>query len=151
MANNGQIKFSSRPPFTASDPMKTYNIILKGIDMVDFPKHITRAAQSLIKRLCRDAPSERLGYQRSGIQDIKKHKYIDYFSGSCILTRISGGFRASIGTVCDNEHYQLPQSLRYEDQSTLQISIAILRITISLQMNSATGMLISKSFLKIAT
>jgi cGMP-dependent protein kinase len=54
--------------------MKTYNIILKGIDMVDFPRHITRAAQSLIKRLCRDAPTERLGYQRGGIQDIKKHK-----------------------------------------------------------------------------
>jgi len=54
--------------------MKTYNIILKGIDMVDFPRHITRAAQSLIKRLCRDAPAERLGYQRGGIQDIKKHK-----------------------------------------------------------------------------
>jgi hypothetical protein len=56
--------------------MKTYNIILKGIDMVDFPRHITRAAQSLIKRLCRDAPTERLGYQRGGIQDIKKHKWV---------------------------------------------------------------------------
>ncbi|XP_047118476.1 cGMP-dependent protein kinase, isozyme 1 isoform X2 [Schistocerca piceifrons] len=67
------------PPFTAADPMKTYNIILKGIDMVDFPRHITRAAQSLIKRLCRDAPSERLGYQRGGIQDIKKHKWFQGF------------------------------------------------------------------------
>ncbi|XP_049813957.1 cGMP-dependent protein kinase, isozyme 1 isoform X1 [Schistocerca nitens] len=67
------------PPFTAADPMKTYNIILKGIDMVDFPRHITRAAQSLIKRLCRDAPSERLGSQRGGIQDIKKHKWFQGF------------------------------------------------------------------------
>ncbi|XP_069684645.1 cGMP-dependent protein kinase, isozyme 1 isoform X2 [Periplaneta americana] len=67
------------PPFTAADPMKTYNIILKGIDMVDFPRHITRAAQSLIKRLCRDAPTERLGYQRGGIQDIKKHKWFQGF------------------------------------------------------------------------
>lgn len=66
--------FAYSPPFTAADPMKTYNLILKGIDMVDFPRHITRAAQSLIKRLCRDLPSERLGYQRGGIQDIKKHK-----------------------------------------------------------------------------
>ncbi|PNF42262.1 cGMP-dependent protein kinase, isozyme 1 [Cryptotermes secundus] len=67
------------PPFTATDPMKTYNIILKGIDMVDFPRHITRAAQSLVKRLCRDAPTERLGYQRGGIQDIKKHKWFQGF------------------------------------------------------------------------
>ncbi|XP_053673638.1 cGMP-dependent protein kinase, isozyme 1-like [Anopheles nili] len=67
------------PPFTAADPMKTYNIILKGIDMVNFPKHMSRAAISLIKRLCRDVPSERLGYQRGGVQDIKKHKWFQGF------------------------------------------------------------------------
>lgn len=67
--------FCCSPPFTASDPMKTYNLILKGIDMIDFTKHnISRSAQSLIKKLCRDSPSERLGYQKGGIQDIKKHK-----------------------------------------------------------------------------
>ncbi|KAK8748221.1 hypothetical protein OTU49_016378, partial [Cherax quadricarinatus] len=63
------------PPFTASDPMKTYNIILKGIDMIDYPQHVTRNSISLIKRLCRESPAERLGYQRNGIQDIKKHKW----------------------------------------------------------------------------
>ncbi|XP_058168096.1 cGMP-dependent protein kinase, isozyme 1 [Anopheles ziemanni] len=67
------------PPFTAADPMKTYNIILKGIDMVNFPKHMSRAAVSLIKRLCRDVPSERLGYQRGGVQDIKKYKWFQGF------------------------------------------------------------------------
>ncbi|XP_021703513.1 cGMP-dependent protein kinase, isozyme 1 [Aedes aegypti] len=67
------------PPFAAADPMKTYNIILKGIDMVNFPKHMSRAAVSLIKRLCRDVPTERLGYQRGGIQDIKKHKWFQGF------------------------------------------------------------------------
>ena len=41
------------PPFYASDPMRTYNLILKGIDVVAFPRKITRNAQTLIKRLCR--------------------------------------------------------------------------------------------------
>ena len=41
------------PPFSGSDPMKTYNIILRGIDMVEFPKKITKSAANLIKRLCR--------------------------------------------------------------------------------------------------
>lgn len=59
--------------------MKTYNIILKGIDMVDFPRHMSRSAVSLIKRLCRDVPVERLGYQKGGIQDIKKHKWFQGF------------------------------------------------------------------------
>lgn len=54
--------------------MKTYNIILKGIDHIDFPRKISRNASNLIKRLCRDNPAERLGYQKNGIKDIKKHK-----------------------------------------------------------------------------
>ena len=45
--------FYYSPPFYASDPMRTYNLILKGIDAIDFPRKITRNAQTLIKRLCR--------------------------------------------------------------------------------------------------
>lgn len=72
---------TGNPPFTAPDPMTTYNLILKGIVMIDFSRfnNISRSAQSLIKKLCRDSPSERLGYQRGGIQDIKKHKWFQGF------------------------------------------------------------------------
>jgi len=37
--------------------MKTYNIILKGIDAIEFPRNITRNARVLIKKLCRYALS----------------------------------------------------------------------------------------------
>ncbi|XP_074648195.1 cGMP-dependent protein kinase 1-like isoform X2 [Tubulanus polymorphus] len=67
------------PPFSGTDPMKTYNIILKGIDVIEFPKRISRNAHQLIKKLCRDNPSERLGYQKNGIADIKKHKWFQGF------------------------------------------------------------------------
>lgn len=33
--------------------MRTYNIILKGIDVIEFPKKISRSAQNLVKKLCR--------------------------------------------------------------------------------------------------
>lgn len=66
--------FPGTPPFTGPDPMRTYNIILKGIDAIEFPRNITRNATALIKKLCRDNPAERLGYQRGGIQEIQKHK-----------------------------------------------------------------------------
>ncbi|XP_022241910.1 cGMP-dependent protein kinase 1-like [Limulus polyphemus] len=79
--------FTGMPPFTASDPMKTYNIILKGIDMIDFPRNISRNAQSLIKRLCRENPTERLGYQKGGITDIKKHKWFQGFDWDGLLAR----------------------------------------------------------------
>jgi cGMP-dependent protein kinase len=61
--------YSGSPPFTASDPMKIYNIILRGIDHIEFPRHVTKTAISLIKRFCRDNPAERLGYQVSMLEN----------------------------------------------------------------------------------
>jgi len=75
------------PPFSGSDPMKTYNIILKGIDMIEFPRKITRNAHNLIKKLCKDNPSERLGYQKNGLKDIQKHKWFDGFNWEGLKNR----------------------------------------------------------------
>ncbi|VEN61972.1 unnamed protein product [Callosobruchus maculatus] len=75
------------PPFAGTDPMKTYNIILKGIDAIDFPRNITRNAMVLIKKLCRDNPAERLGYQKGGISDIRKHKWFDGFNWEGLVNR----------------------------------------------------------------
>uniref|UniRef100_A0A5K3F244 non-specific serine/threonine protein kinase n=2 Tax=Mesocestoides corti TaxID=53468 RepID=A0A5K3F244_MESCO len=68
------------PPFTGMDPMKIYNIILRGIDAIMFPPfQINRTATALIHRLCTQNPVERLGYGRGGIVDIKQHKYFQGF------------------------------------------------------------------------
>ncbi|VDP88620.1 unnamed protein product [Echinostoma caproni] len=68
------------PPFTGSDPMKIYNVVLRGIDAVEFsPLHITRTAATLIKRLCAQNPTQRLGYGLGGIIDIKQNKYFQGF------------------------------------------------------------------------
>jgi len=68
------------PPFSGSDPMKTYNLILKGIDAIDFPRKISRNAQTMIKKLCREYPVERLGYGINGIKEIKKNKWFEGFN-----------------------------------------------------------------------
>ncbi|KAL5019132.1 hypothetical protein ScPMuIL_004854 [Solemya velum] len=68
------------PPFSGPDPMKTYNVILKGIDAIDFPRKITRNAQNVIKKLCRDNPTERLGFGPGGIREIQKHKWFEGFN-----------------------------------------------------------------------
>ncbi|XP_017599747.1 PREDICTED: cGMP-dependent protein kinase 2 isoform X2 [Corvus brachyrhynchos] len=65
------------PPFSGADQMMTYNLILKGIEKLDFPKIITRRPEDLIRRLCRQNPTERLGNLRNGINDIKKHSCRD--------------------------------------------------------------------------
>ncbi|BFZ17666.1 hypothetical protein BsWGS_20704 [Bradybaena similaris] len=75
------------PPFAGSDPMKTYNLILKGIDAVDIPRKITKNAVSLVKKLCRDNPTERLGYGRGGIREIQKHIWFDSFNWDGLRNR----------------------------------------------------------------
>ncbi|CAL8102346.1 unnamed protein product [Calicophoron daubneyi] len=68
------------PPFTGSDPMKIYNVVLRGIDAIVIPTmQISRTATTLIKRLCVQNPSQRLGYGLGGIIDIKQHKYFQGF------------------------------------------------------------------------
>lgn len=62
------------PPFRSDDVLKTYNIILKGIDIIEYPRTVSRPAVGLIKKLCKDWPADRLGMQRNGIADIRNHK-----------------------------------------------------------------------------
>jgi cGMP-dependent protein kinase len=75
------------PPFTASDPMKVYNIILRGFDQIEPPRHINRTAVTLMKRFCRENPSERIGYQKDGINDIKKHRWFQGFDWEGLESR----------------------------------------------------------------
>ncbi|OWF51089.1 cGMP-dependent protein kinase, isozyme 1 [Mizuhopecten yessoensis] len=75
------------PPFTGTDPMKTYNIILKGIDSIEIPRKISKIANVLIKKLCKDNPAERLGYGKNGILEIKKHKWFQGFDWDSLNSR----------------------------------------------------------------
>nr|CAD7196520.1 unnamed protein product [Timema douglasi] len=67
------------PPFRASDPSKTYKLIMQGFQSSRFPKEISKDAKDLIKRLCNLISTERLGYQRNGIQDIRDHRWFKKF------------------------------------------------------------------------
>ncbi|CAH1108714.1 unnamed protein product [Psylliodes chrysocephalus] len=64
-----------RTPFRTNDPgpMNTYKLILKGIENVVFPEYISGSAKSIIRKLCTQSASDRLGCQKTGIQAIRKH------------------------------------------------------------------------------
>uniref|UniRef100_A0A3B4TQC9 cGMP-dependent protein kinase n=1 Tax=Seriola dumerili TaxID=41447 RepID=A0A3B4TQC9_SERDU len=97
---------SGSPPFSGSDPMKTYNIILRGIDMIEFPKKITKSAANLIKRLCRDNPSERLGNQKNGVKDIQKHKWFEGFNWDGLRQgTIDSPFTPTVDGPLDNSNF----------------------------------------------
>ncbi|KAH9396815.1 cGMP-dependent protein kinase 1, partial [Tyrophagus putrescentiae] len=94
------------PPFTGDDPMHTYNIILKGIDAIDFPRNISRGAKNLIKKLCRDNPAERLGYQKGGIEDIKKHEWFKFFNFENLKAKkMTPPLIPTIKNACDSSNF----------------------------------------------
>lgn len=66
---------SKKTPFRAKDDLAIYEGILRGIHSIQFPYKISRKAESLIKALCRQDPQERIGYQKNGYDDIKKHRW----------------------------------------------------------------------------
>jgi cGMP-dependent protein kinase len=70
---------SKKTPFRAKDDLAIYEGILRGIHSIQFPYKISRKAESLIKALCRQDPQERIGYQKNGYDDIKKHRWFQGF------------------------------------------------------------------------
>lgn len=70
---------TGNPPFTSSEPMKTYRMILRGIDGIDWPWKVKKPAQNLIRRLCRTNPSERIGNLKGGVNEIKNHRWFAGF------------------------------------------------------------------------
>ncbi|MBN3301111.1 cGMP-dependent protein kinase 2 [Amia ocellicauda] len=75
------------PPFSGTDQMMTYNLILKGIEKIDFPKKVTRRPEDLIRKLCKQNPTERLGNLKNGITDIKKHRWFTGFNWEGLKSR----------------------------------------------------------------
>nr|XP_015194556.1 PREDICTED: cGMP-dependent protein kinase 1-like isoform X3 [Lepisosteus oculatus] len=63
------------PPFTSSDPQRIYSKILDGI--LKFPHHMGEGARSLISKLCRLRPGQRLGNNKNGIKDIRNHRWFN--------------------------------------------------------------------------
>ncbi|XP_069089714.1 cGMP-dependent protein kinase 2-like [Pleurodeles waltl] len=65
-----------RPPFcNNSDPRTIYGKILDGA--INFPSSLSEASCSLISKLCRPRPGQRLGNNRNGIRGLRKHRWFN--------------------------------------------------------------------------
>ncbi|XP_048841887.1 cGMP-dependent protein kinase 1 isoform X1 [Brienomyrus brachyistius] len=61
------------PPFSSSDPQRIYAKILDGV--LKYPPYMSEAARSLISKLCRPRPGQRLGNTKNGIKDVRNHRW----------------------------------------------------------------------------
>lgn len=70
---------AKKTPFKNLDDLAIYSAVLKGIRSVHFSNKVSKKAESLIMALCKKEPSERLGYQKEGINGIRRHKWFAGF------------------------------------------------------------------------
>ncbi|KAG9282369.1 cGMP-dependent protein kinase 1 isoform X1 [Astyanax mexicanus] len=63
------------PPFSSSEPQKIYARILDGV--MKFPPYMGEGARSLISKLCRPRPGQRLGNTKNGIKDVRNHRWFN--------------------------------------------------------------------------
>ncbi|XP_013863007.1 cGMP-dependent protein kinase 1 [Austrofundulus limnaeus] len=61
------------PPFSSSEPHKIYTKILDGV--LKYPPYMSEASKSIISKLCRPRPGQRLGNTKNGIKDIRHHRW----------------------------------------------------------------------------
>ena len=67
---------------------------------------MSRNAVLIMKRFCRDSPAERLGYQKDGIMDIKKHKWFQGFDWDGLLDRsLAPPLLPSVQSVSDASNF----------------------------------------------
>ncbi|XP_069093541.1 cGMP-dependent protein kinase 2 [Pleurodeles waltl] len=78
---------TGNPPFLGCDQMTIYNLILMGIETIEFHKRITKRPEDLIRRLCKQKPRERLGNLKNGIFDIKRHRWFHGFNWEGLKAR----------------------------------------------------------------
>ncbi|TNN82697.1 cGMP-dependent protein kinase 1 [Liparis tanakae] len=61
------------PPFSSSEPQKIYAKILDGV--LKYPPYMSEAAKSIISKMCRPRPGQRLGNTKNGIKDVRHHRW----------------------------------------------------------------------------
>jgi len=108
---------SKRTPFRAKDDLAIYEGILRGIHSVQFPYKISRKAESIIKALCRQDPSERIGYQRSGLADIRKHRWFQGFDWDALRAEtLPAPHKPEIKGIVDVSNFE---KIREDDHSKI--------------------------------
>lgn len=64
---------AGNPPFSSSEPQKIYAKILDGV--LKYPPYLSEASKSIISKLCRPRPGQRLGNTKNGIKDVRHHRW----------------------------------------------------------------------------
>ncbi|KAG5888245.1 hypothetical protein JTB14_027927 [Gonioctena quinquepunctata] len=99
---------TGKTPFRTDDSshMRTYNKILSGIDNIPFPTYVTLKSRHLIEKLCRPVPSDRLGMNKGGIQEIRSHKwYLGFDWQAFSKCEMPSPFKPKLASPIDTKYF----------------------------------------------
>lgn len=74
------------PPFSDENPFGIYQKILSG--KVIFPEHVPAAARDFVRKLLKADWTRRLGCQRGGAADVKRHRWFEELDWGTVLARV---------------------------------------------------------------
>lgn len=61
--------------------------IARGFDGFDLPRTLHHRLRDFVKALCQRRPADRLGYDETGVRDIRNHKYFEGFDWTSLELR----------------------------------------------------------------
>ncbi|CAK8686339.1 unnamed protein product [Clavelina lepadiformis] len=109
-------------PFFAGDDMTVYENILGGIDGVKFSKRVGKSAEVLVRALCRLEPRDRLGYQKGGVNDIRKQRWFQGFDWQGLRAgRIDAPFKPDVRNPMDTKHFDHVEEDKVDIEEDLKI------------------------------
>ncbi|CAH0558036.1 unnamed protein product, partial [Brassicogethes aeneus] len=96
-----------KTPFKTDDPshMKTYNRILTG--QINFPQVIGSKARNLIEKLLKPLSKDRLGMQKNGCDDIRKHPWYNGFEWAQLKSgEMPSSFKPKLSGSTDTSRFE---------------------------------------------
>ena len=96
---------SGSPPFVDEEPMGIYRKILAG--KIEFPRYFDRHAKDLIANLLQPDITKRFGNLKSGVEDIKRHKWFSGLDWSALYTKnVTPPFVPDVRSPTDTHNFE---------------------------------------------
>mmetsp|Transcript_2053 Transcript_2053/g.5623 ORF Transcript_2053/g.5623 Transcript_2053/m.5623 type:complete len:758 (-) Transcript_2053:179-2452(-) len=115
---------SGHPPFESATVMQIYQKVGRGINRVAFPKKCKGNAESFIKRLCEQIPSERLPMKKGGIKHIKDHAFFKDFDWDAMQNfTMAAPYKPTVKSKTDMNNFtarkeDMPPQIPYKDDKS---------------------------------
>lgn len=115
---------SGHAPFESSDPMRTYQKVMRGVSKLKFPSSCLGSVGEVIRALLKRQPSERLPMRLGGIRNLTQHAWYVPFDWDAMAThKLEPPYVPTVKSHTDISNFaarqgSMPPHVEYEDDGT---------------------------------